>query len=274
VDDSSVGKVMSEVAGLDQKLPKGQPIYLVLYTPGGSVQSGLEMIEFLRSLNRPIHTITIAAASMGWQILQHLDNRYVFEYSILMSHRARGGVEGEFGGEQDSQLIRRYRFWEKRIKEMDKQTVLRTKGKQTLESYTKDYENELWISGKEAVAKGYADKITKVVCDKSLNGFRTEEVQGSFFSVKAKVSMCPINRGVHDVKAYISTNQGWVEQSEFVARGGVLGAECSLANTTGRFVTVGLCALDRTLTLEKIESEKRNAINRLSSKSFNPVNYF
>jgi ATP-dependent protease ClpP protease subunit len=72
----SVAKLIQEARQKDADLKSGYPMYLFLNTPGGSIQAGLELIEALKGLNRPIHTITLFAASMGWQLLQHLGDRY------------------------------------------------------------------------------------------------------------------------------------------------------------------------------------------------------
>jgi ATP-dependent protease ClpP protease subunit len=150
VSSESVGKVMREAKALDAKLQSGYPIYLFLYTPGGSIQAGAELIEYLEGLNRPVHTVTLFAASMGFQIVQHMGKRYVMKYGVLMSHKARGSFSGTFGGGV-SQMDTRYSLWLRRIILMDEQTVKRTGGKQTLKTYINAYSPELWLNGAEAV---------------------------------------------------------------------------------------------------------------------------
>src|SRR5690606_3008535 len=165
LDDAFSGdvtvKLMEKATQMDSTLKSGYPMYLFLYTPGGSIQAGLELFEFLQGLNRPVHTVTLFAASMGFQTVQHLGERYIVKYGVLMSHKARGSFDGEFGG-GISQLDSRYGLWLRRIQLMDAQTVERTGGKQTVKSYTDAYTPELWLNGEEAVEKGYADKVVTI----------------------------------------------------------------------------------------------------------------
>ena len=72
MNSESTSNVMQQIQKLDSALKSGYPINLVLYTPGGSIQDGLELIEYLKSINRPINTITIFSASMGFQMVQNL----------------------------------------------------------------------------------------------------------------------------------------------------------------------------------------------------------
>ena len=52
VDRASIGGVMHELTRLSQVGKKEDPIYLVLYTPGGSVSAGLELIEYMNTQQR------------------------------------------------------------------------------------------------------------------------------------------------------------------------------------------------------------------------------
>src|SRR5665213_897857 len=140
VNGESVGALIVKAKDLDNKLSgrfgsNNKPLYLYLDTPGGSVQSGLELIEALKGLGRPVHTVTAFSASMGFQIVENLNNRYILQSGILMSHRAAGQFEGSFGGTSPSQLEQRIHLYTQITKELDEQTVSRTNGKQTLESY-------------------------------------------------------------------------------------------------------------------------------------------
>lgn len=258
VNDSSVAQALQKAMELDAKLPKNEPLYLILYTPGGSVQAGLELIDGLRGLKRKVHTITIFAASMGFQIAQNLDNRYITSSGVLMSHRASGGFKGEFGGEANSQIENRLSFWLGRIKEMDLMTVKRSKGKQTLESYTKSYENELWISGYKSVEQGYADSVVSVRCEKSMNGKRRESIM--FFGIKIDLvfSECPLIMGPLEIKMSIKTKSGYKTLPEFYSSGGVMGTACTTISNRSDV----LCPEDITLTEDKINQISQQIVSR------------
>ncbi len=208
VNGESVGKLIMEAKRLDDKLNSGsgrlmsnkKPLYLFLNTPGGSIRSGLELIEALKGLNRPVHTITSFAASMGFQIAENLDNRYILQSGILMSHRAAGQFEGSFGGTSPSQLDSRVRLWTQITKEMDEIVIKRTGGKQTLESYQKAYSPELWMTGQESIAQGYADTVIKLKCGEGLTGTTPHEANFMGFNIQYELDACPLNTSPLNVK--------------------------------------------------------------------------
>jgi ATP-dependent protease ClpP protease subunit len=251
VDATSVSDVMQQIQKLDSSLKSGYPINLVLYTPGGSIQDGLELIEFLKSVNRPINTVTIFAASMGFQIVQNLKTRYILENGVLMSHKAKGGFEGEFG-DGLSQVDSRYGLWMSRILEMDKITVGRTKGKQTLKSYRNAYQNELWLTGNKAVVGGYADKIVSATCAKDLNGVRTTDLDYMGFKIHVNYSECPLNTHPLSIQVDIPTNKGSMKYDDFLAKGGVFIRDNKEIN--GGYSSVpDLYCTDPTLSMEEIK---------------------
>lgn len=176
------------------------PIYIVMNTPGGEIEAGLNLIDFLTSIDRKFHTINLFSASMGFHIAQSLNDRYVTKTGTLMSHKARGGFSGEFPGQLDS----RYNYYLKRLQHMDEQAVKRTKGKHTLESYRALIENEYWCEGKDCVEQGLADEVGNFVCDSSLTGTKIDKVSFQFFGKMITVSItrakCPLIVGWLDVK--------------------------------------------------------------------------
>lgn len=209
VDGESVGKVVYEAKEIDNKLRaakeslglvKQRPIYLFMNTPGGSIQSGLELLEALNGLGRPINTVTMFSASMGFQIVQGLGERLILRNGVLMSHRAAGSISGSFGGQKPSQMESRYSFWYTRLQELDQQTVRRSNGKQTLESYQKAYADELWLTGQQSLDGGYADKIVTVKCDETLNGVTTHNVQFFGLTISYDLDNCPINTSPMNVR--------------------------------------------------------------------------
>lgn len=212
VDGDSVAKVISDAKKLDNTFSlksawsRKKPIYLFLNTPGGSIQAGLELIEAMNGLDHKVNTITLFAASMGFQIAQNLGDRLILKNGVLMSHHAAGEFEGSFGGVSPSQVDSRYQLWLDRVKELDEQTVKRTNGKQTYESYIKSYDHEMWLTGSKSIAGGYADRIVTVKCDSSLNGVTTHDASFMGIPIQYDLDNCPINTSPLNVR--IASNAG------------------------------------------------------------------
>ena len=291
VSEEAVAKLILEAKKMDSALPSGEPIILFLYTPGGSIQAGLELSEALSAINRPINTVTMFAASMGFQLVQSLGTRYIVRNGILMSHKAFGRMAGEFGGQRPAQFDSRYEFWLERMQEMDAQTVKRTGGKQTIKSYQAAYSPELWRTGTRAVAEGYADEIVSAKCDKTIEGTRDQ----AFYIMGIKITLiydaCPINTSPIDAKIEFPTTQGLMTLEKFVADGGVFGPACKTSlpgsdnqgysvysgssssyysgvgdrtygpapQPAAQALKVHPCALDEALTMERTAEAKQKA---------------
>jgi len=192
----SVVKVMQKAHELDALLPTKAPIYLILDSGGGSISAGLELIENLKNLKRPVRTITLFAASMGFQTVQGLGTRLIQREGTLMSHKARGGFFGEFPGQLDS----RYSFWLRRVSVMEETAVSRTRGTHTLKSYRNLIENEYWCQGADCIKQGFADVIVNATCASSLQG--TVDYHDLWFQQGYRIDLittrdkCPLNTGV------------------------------------------------------------------------------
>lgn len=279
---TSVTTLKQDLLALDANLKSGYPIYLVLYTPGGDVQKGLELFEFIKGLNRPVHTVTIFAASMGFQAVQSLGKRYILKYGMLMSHKARGGFSGEFGGGL-GQLDSRYGMWLKRIDMLDKVTVARTDGKQTLKSYRAAYENELWLNGPEAVEKGYADAVATVSCDKTLaNQSIGQVIDLGFIRFKVNFSGCPIITAPLTVKAELLTNKGYMSTTDFLTKNGKFGKNCSETEKKATKDYYGndvkgapaqICAYDKDMTYESLTKKLETQKMMLNKDFRNSIKY-
>ncbi len=183
-----VAKKQLEVLQKSISLSSEKPLYLVLDTPGGSVQAGLNFIDTINSLGRKVHTITIFAASMGYQVVQELGKRYITPSGTLMSHRgALSGLSGQVPGELNSRL----NHIESILEGMNKRAAKRVS--MSLESYKQSIINELWVHGQDAVNKKHADAVANVRCDKNLiNGVVESEFFTIFGPVKVKFSKCPL----------------------------------------------------------------------------------
>jgi ATP-dependent Clp protease, protease subunit len=272
VNGDTVAQVISKAKELDAALSSSlsskvvsdnKPLYLFLNTPGGSIQAGLEMLEALKGIGRPVHTITLFSASMGFQIAQALDERFILKNGVLMSHRASGQFQGEFGGQSPSQIESRYGLWMKRLTEMDQQTVKRSNGKQTLESYQKAYASELWVTGTQAVEGGYADKVVTVKCDPSLSGVTTHELVFFGIPISYDLDKCPLNTTPMNIKINLPTTKGYMDSAEFVKQGGQFGPSCLSEFGVDKSK---LCALDTSMNIQKVKELQNKFVEDYEAK--------
>ena len=194
VTSASINKLKYQLLKKSINLPKSAHIYLVLDTPGGSVDAGLDFIDVVKAVPQKVHTITLFAASMGFQIAQNLNNRYITPTGTLMSHRAKiGGIGGELPGE----LIVRLNHALIGLKRMDKIAAKRVG--MTLKNYRELIRDEYWVDGFKAVSHKMADRQILVKCSKSLiNGTEQVSIRSFFGTVKLKFSKCPLLRSPLD----------------------------------------------------------------------------
>lgn len=188
VNSDSVGDVMRQLNELNRKGKDNDPIYLVLYTPGGSVIQGLNLITYMNSLRRPVHSVSIFAASMGFHILQNSKSRFITKFGTIMSHRASGGFEGDI----PQQVNSRFQHIKDLLEKMDEQVISRTGGKYNKNTYMELIRDEYWSVGSNAVADKFADEVVTLKCDDSLSG-TTEKRYNTIFGVfVVSFSNCPL----------------------------------------------------------------------------------
>lgn len=194
VTDESVSQLQLKLMEMSNKLPDDKEIILVLNTPGGSVTAGLTLIDNMKAVPQKVKTLTIFAASMGFQIVQNMDERMIIPSGVLMSHRAAGGMEGEIGGDFDV----RYNAVKRQIEYMD--TIASRRMKMSLEDYHKLIADEYWVHGFESVDDRAADKLVLARCGKEMIG--TEDKKFEFFGIPISVtfSKCPLITGPLEIK--------------------------------------------------------------------------
>lgn len=180
--------VSSKTLEIIKKARNGSALYLILDTPGGSVSAGLSFIDTIKALGVPVHTITIFAASMGYQFVQELGIRYIVPSGTLMSHRgAVGGLSGQIPGELNSRI----NHIQEILSGMSARAAKRVSMQK--EAYEAAIVNELWITGENAVDKKHADKVANIKCSKELvEGTYQEEKFTPFGPVKLVFSKCPL----------------------------------------------------------------------------------
>ena len=135
----------------------GQDITMHIDSPGGSVKSGLSMVDVMDYINADIRTVnTGMAASMGSVLLGAgaKGKRSSLKHSTTMLHQSSGGFSGNI---QDAEVD--WAEWQKVNHEL---FVLLGKycGKKP-DQVKKDATRDFWLNAEEAVKYGIIDDIVK-----------------------------------------------------------------------------------------------------------------
>lgn len=185
----SVAKAQTDLLRISKNLNKDENIYLVLDSPGGSVIAGMALIETAKTLPQKVHTITILAASMGYQTVQNLGTRYITPSGILMSHRASlSGLAGQIDGEIESRLG----FYKDMTNNLD--IIAANRVGLTLKDYKKLIVNEYWAGATKAVKDNHADEVAQIVCGDSLSGTIHKRVATFMGPMTVEFAKCPTIR--------------------------------------------------------------------------------
>jgi ATP-dependent Clp protease protease subunit len=126
-------------------------------SPGGSVKSGLSMVNVMDYINSDIRTIcTGMAASMGSVLLGAgtKGKRGAMEDSEIMLHQSSGGAMGNI---QDAEIT--MKWWKKKNDRLFE--LLGTYCGKTKEQVMKDASRDFWLSAQDGLEYGIIDEIVK-----------------------------------------------------------------------------------------------------------------
>jgi len=155
VDDRMSTVVQAQLMYLDSV--DSLDITMHIDSPGGSVKSGLSMVDVMQYIKSDIKTVnTGMAASMGSVLLGAgtKGKRSSLRFSKTMLHQSSGGA---YGNIQDARI--NFEEWEKTNKILFE--LLGEFCDKDPEQVTKDSERDFWLSAEEALEYGIIDEIIK-----------------------------------------------------------------------------------------------------------------
>jgi len=154
VNDRMSAVVQAQLLFLDQMDSK-KTITMHIDSPGGSVKSGLSMVDVMSYIKAPIATVnTGMAASMGSVLLGagNKGMRSSLRFSKTMLHQSSGGALGNI---QDARIT--MKEWEK-----TNQILFELLGEycgKDAKQVMKDAQRDLWLSADEALKYGIIDEV-------------------------------------------------------------------------------------------------------------------
>lgn len=157
VDDESAEKVVNQLLFLEAKDP-GKVINFYINSPGGIVTSGMVIMDTMKMISSPVHTICMGmAASMGSLLLSHGEKgkRTIFPSGRVMIHQPSiGGMQGRASDIEITAIQIQ------KTKELSAKILADNCG-QKFEKVMKDFDRDYWMDAKEAMEYGIVDKVEK-----------------------------------------------------------------------------------------------------------------
>lgn len=153
VNDNMSTIVQAQLMFLDSV--GGTDITMHIDSPGGSVKSGLSMVDVMDYIKSDIKTVnTGMAASMGSVLLGAgtKGKRSSLRHSTTMLHQSSGGFNGNI---QDAEID--WKEWQKVNKELF--NLLGEYCGKKADEVMKDATRDFWLNAKEAKAYGIIDEI-------------------------------------------------------------------------------------------------------------------
>lgn len=154
INEKTAGLVVAQLLHLAYE-DSASDIKLYINSPGGSVYDGLAIYDTMQYIKPDVQTIGIGLqASMGAFLLSSgaKGKRVVLPNARIMIHQPSSGTEGKVTDQEIS--LKEAVFLKKRLNEI----LAKNTGKK-LAVIERDVERDFWMSAKEAVAYGLADRV-------------------------------------------------------------------------------------------------------------------
>lgn len=161
ISDESAEQVINKMLYLEIQEP-GKPITMYISSPGGSVTSGMAILDTMRLISSPVKTVCIGlCASMASLLLSagEKGSREIFEHGEVMIHQPLIG--GHFQDKASNLEITANNIL--KTKRITAEILAANCGKD-VETVMADIENDHWLDAKESLEYGIVDKISDKLC--------------------------------------------------------------------------------------------------------------
>lgn len=154
VNEHTANIVVAQLLHLAYEDPN-KDIALYINSPGGSVYDGMAIYDTMQFINPDVATFGIGLqASMGAFLLSSgaKGKRHLLPSSRVMIHQPSAGTQGKVS---DMEITLRESI---RLKQLLNEILAKNTG-QKLSKIEKDADRDFWMSAKEAVEYGLADRV-------------------------------------------------------------------------------------------------------------------
>lgn len=183
VTTESITQLISKMLTFDDNT-----IYIYINSPGGSVDAGMKLVTYIKSLQEQeivVNCIAENAMSMGFVIFQYCDNRYITKYATLMQHQmSLGNIKGKI--KEINSYIGYINSMENTINEDQAKRIGISN-----DEFNYKINNDWWLYSTEIIDNKVADKIISIKCSFK-NYDETLTFNSIFGEITVIYSRCPI----------------------------------------------------------------------------------
>ena len=154
IDDHMMGVIVSQLLYLEAMDPD-EPIHMYISSPGGSVMSGLAILDTMNLINAPVYTYAMGmVASMAAVLFTCGDkgHRYMLPNAEVMIHQPLGGYSGQAS---DIEIHTKHILNLKRRLYV----ILAEATGKSAKVIEKESDRDNYMEAKEAIEFGLADEI-------------------------------------------------------------------------------------------------------------------
>lgn len=154
VDSAVANAVVTQLLHLEAEAP-GEPIHLLINSPGGEVYAGLAIHDVLREISSPVHTVCCGMAmSIASVVLTAGEpgHRASYPNGRQLIHQPTGGFQGQ---STDVAIQAREAIW---IRDHIEGIYARDTGR-SREELRADMDRDRFFSPEEACAYGLIDRV-------------------------------------------------------------------------------------------------------------------